>query len=129
MRSLRAKTIVTALSLVAYIWVGLGVGAQYVYCVGSDGHSGIERAHGGMHGATSTDAASLIAPESCTDIPLLLEASNEKDQLRSVSAAPQTVVSRILPRTLLESARTTPSFDFDPSRESLASVRSTVLRI
>ena len=129
MRTRGATKIITAISLIAYVWVGLGVGAQYVYCVGSDGHSGIERAHGIAHGATPTGAASLIAPESCTDIPLLLEASKEQNQLSTVSAPVQTIVSRTLPRTQLESPRTAPSFDSDLSRERLASIRSTVLRI
>lgn len=129
MKTRRATKIATALSLIAYLWVGLGVGAQYVYCVGSDGHSGIERAHDITHGAASTGAASLIAPESCTDIPLLLKASKEQSRLNTVSSPPQTIVSRILPRTQLESPHAAPIFDSDLSRERLASIRSTVLRI
>jgi hypothetical protein len=129
MKTRRATKIATALSLIAYLWVGFGVGAQYVYCVGSDGHSGIERAHGITHGATSTGAASLIAPESCTDIPLLLKASKEQSRLSTVSSSPQTIVSRILPRTRSGSPHAAPIFDSDLNRERLASIRSIVLRI
>jgi hypothetical protein len=129
MRTLRVRKAIAALSLVAYTWLGLGIGAQFVYCVGSDGHSGIERAHGISHGAAHTDEASLTAPETCTDIPLLLQAAKEQTKLSLAGSVSEILVPHLISPVSPDNRRNTVSHSSDPSRERLASIRSTVLRI
>ena len=125
---MRSKTI-AILSLSAYAWLGLGVGAQLVFCIGADGHSGIER----MHGPAPCDASGEHSPErslgssTCTDIPLMVRASVERERLcdrnvfvSAVAAAPSCATSHARSR--------------HPARHVLAwsgpiTVRTSILRL
>jgi len=74
------RKLVTVLSLLGYLGLGLGIGTQFVYCVGTDGHSGIERAHDMAHGVLPAGTPALSPAESCTDIPLVVQASKEHER-------------------------------------------------
>jgi hypothetical protein len=121
------KTAATLCTL-AYLWVGLGVGSQFVYCVGSDGHSGIERTHDASHGLTPVGAASLVGPESCTDIPLLTAASKEREKLSNVHASLYSGIARILSRASLSDPRFV-AYRSNAKGERDPSLLTTVLRV
>ncbi len=129
MKHRAARTTMATLSLLAYVWGGLGVGSQFVYCVGSDGHSGIERAHGPSHDAVPREENSALSSKSCLDVSLLVPASKEQERLRDLSPALQHLVSTVLSHVSLGDPRFTRGDSPDVNREKTISLRSTVLRI
>jgi len=120
---------IATLSLLAYVWGGVGLGSQFVYCVGSDGHSGIERAHGPSHDEIPSSGTAGLSSQSCLDLPLLVAASREQDRLSDPSPALQTLVSRVPSHVSLGDPRFTHGYSPDVDREQTLSLRSTVLRV
>lgn len=127
-RRSRAK-LIASLSLLAYLGLGSGLGSQFVYCVGSDGHSGIERAHDAAHGEATHGAPTLAAAESCTDIPLLVEASKEHERQSGVGSTSAADRAERLPDTRSNGSGLAREHRSVVPLERLSSLRSTVIRI
>ena len=103
--------------LLAWLGLTMGLGSQLVYCVGPDGHSGIELAHAtapcdpigsaaNSHATAShtssdhtasghTSSGVSLASEACTDIPLLGQLSSKYEKPGDAS-----LVSRALPASI-----------------------------
>ena len=76
----KTSSTIAMLGLLAYAWLALGLASQLVYCVGADGHSGIELAHASAPCATPhrESAAPDLGSDYCTDIPLLGQLSKQE---------------------------------------------------
>lgn len=119
------------LSLMAYVWLGLGVGPRLVYCIGSDGHSGIELAHGFSPCAASTDrsSASAVGAESCIDTPLLVQASKEQDKSSDLAQPSYAVFVSRVSDSFAAHLRASRGHSTPLVRERVNSLRTTVLRV
>ncbi len=123
------------LSLLAYVWVGLGVANQLVYCIGAGGHAAVELLHpaehwAGAREAVAADAHTAALPaQSCTDRSLLVQAVKERegqpDVGRAVSGPVTTVVSFALAAAPLARPYRASWFNL----QAAASFRTTVLLI
>lgn len=129
MISCTARKTIATLSLLAYVWGGLGLATQFVYCVGSDGHSGIERPHSPSHGAAPGEKTTLLSSKSCNDVPLLVVASKEQKRLSELNVVPHSVVSTFLSPVSSGTSRFARAYNVEFIREQALSHRFTVLRI
>jgi len=109
------------LGLLAWLGLTMGLGSQLVYCVGPDGHSGIELAHAtapcdtigsaadghANAGHTSTNHTASehkgsgisLASDACTDIPLLGQLSSKYEKPGDASLVSHALPASITPAT------------------------------
>jgi hypothetical protein len=120
-------------AVAAYLVAGSGLTNQLVYCIGADGHRGVEQAHETVACKTvdsrvASDKRS-IAPDSCTDVPLLVQASKEERRVSSSSLRCDAVA------TTVAAIEPTSAFGLRRARaakfrlQDTASLQITVLRV
>jgi len=127
------QQLLACLALAAYVVSGSGLASQFVYCIGEDGHSAIERAHAAGPCESSREhvesGAVTVASDSCTDLPLLVQASKEGERLGGTKPTLYVVTTVFVlePRRSAPRLRSTSDLAF--TLQDTASQRATVLRV
>lgn len=134
------------LGLLAWLGLTMGLGSQLVYCVGPDGHSGIELAHAtapcdpigsAADGHTSSDHTAnghtnsgvSLASDACTDIPLLGQLSSKYEKPGDVSLFPHALPASVRPATAGRQPARALCLLTGHCSQHAAFIRSTVLRV
>ncbi len=139
------------LGLLAWLGLTMGLGSQLVYCVGPDGHSGIELAHATApcdpigsaadgHATTShsssdhtasdhTSGGVSLASEACTDIPLLGQLSSKYEKPGNDSLVPHALLAIVAPATAGRQPARALCLLAGHCSQRAAFIRSTVLRV
>jgi len=124
------------LGLFAYLWAGSGVASQLVYCIGSDGHAGIEQVHADAShhacepGAEHSGGAELSHVDDCADVPLSVQASKQRDGVNDVlSASTVRALATVFAVASATSATTRPGGAVWPARSPVSILATTVLRV
>ncbi|MBC8292590.1 MAG: hypothetical protein H8E45_05420 [Proteobacteria bacterium] len=129
------------LGLLAWLGLTLGLGSQLVYCVGPDGHSGIELAHAtapcdpigsaadGHATASHTSGGVSLASEACTDIPLLGQLSSKYEKPGNASLVSHALLAIVAPATAGRQPARALCLLAGHCSQRAAFIRSTVLRV
>jgi len=107
----------------------------FVYCVGADGHSAVEQAHATAASCStsggSTESGRIdIAPNACTDLPLLVQTSKEAERFSDTNPLDRLVVTALVSVGLPTAAQTTfkRTLSLIP-RDTTSLLRITVLQV
>ena len=134
------------LGLLAWLGLTMGLGSQLVYCVGPDGHSGIELAHAtapcdpigsaaDSHATAShtssdhTSSGVSLASEACTDIPLLGQLSSKYEKPGDASLVSHALPTSVAPATAGRQPAHALCLLAGHCSQHAAFIRSTVLRV
>jgi len=124
----------------------MGLGSQLVYCVGPDGHSGIELAHAtapcdttgsaaddhataGHTASGHTSSGVSLASEACTDIPLLGQLSGKYEKPSDASLFSHALPANIAPATTGRQQSRPLCLLTGHCSQRAAFIKSTVLRV
>ncbi len=129
------------LGLLAWLGLTMGLGSQLVYCVGPDGHSGIELAHAtapcDTTGSAADDHATAghnssgvsLASDACTDIPLLGQLSSKYEKPGDASLFSHALPAIVAPATAGRQPARALCLLAGHCSQHAAFIRSTVLRV
>jgi hypothetical protein len=129
------------LGLLAWLGLTMGLGSQLVYCVGPDGHSGIELAHAtapcdpigsaaDSHASTGHASSGVsLASEACTDIPLLGQLSSKYEKPGDASLFSHALPASVAPATAGRQPARALCLLAGHCSQRAAFIKSTVLRV
>ena len=139
------------LGLLAWLGLTMGLGSQLVYCVGPDGHSGIELAHAtapcdpigsaadghattghtstGQTASGHTSSGVSMASDACTDIPLLGQLSSKYEKPGDASLVSRALPTSVAPATAGRQPAHALCLLAGHCSQHAAFIRSTVLRV
>ena len=132
MRRRTTQRLLACLAVAAYVVAGSGIANQLVYCIGADGHSAIEKAHTAAACKDSRQASSstsVAASDSCTDLPLLVQASKEGERLNQVNPDFYPAATTFVPGGPTAAPPTRAKSAVAFILQDTASLRTTVLRV
>lgn len=127
------QRLLACFALAAYVVSGSGLASQFVYCIGPDGHSAIERVHAAAPCEASREhvasSAAAVDSGSCTDLPLLVQASREDERLGDTRPALYVVTTVSVPEPPRSAPRLRSTSALAFILQDTASHRATVLRV
>ena len=133
MKRRTTQRLLARLALAAYVVSGSGLASQLVYCIGPDGHSAIERVHAAAPCEVSREHAGsgalTVASASCTDLPLLVQASREDERLGDPRPALYVVTTAFVPEPRRSVPRLRSTRDLAFTLQDTASHKATILRV